>query len=338
MARRGCPRSAWTRVILCLALVGQLVTATSCGWVSKTSEVISASWRELAGSSSPNPALSTPTVASPVALEADPTVTPAPVRSAAAAPDQPTPSRSPRPSPPATKQTRPATSTIRPAPSPTGSPTRTTSPTPAVLAPTTGGISVHIQIVDSSRREAPAADAVVWIPGSAASTPEARRTVASRDKRFNPRVTVVQAGGAIDFPNFDPINHNVFSLSDVAHFDLGLYRNGTSKSQTFPRAGVVPVFCNIHPQMIAYVVVVDGGIFAQADSVGNANLVGVPVGKQMVRVWHERGEWSGVVEVPAAGATADLAVVIDASNWRAEAHTRKDGSNYPPPDDDENRY
>ncbi len=77
-----------------------------------------------------------------------------------------------------------------------------------------------------------------------------------RTKPSYPAVMVVPVGSTVDFPNQDDIFHNVFSLSAPAPFDLGLYRAGATKKRTFAQPGTYRVFCNIHPQMTAFIVVV----------------------------------------------------------------------------------
>ncbi|MBK9965641.1 MAG: hypothetical protein IPP07_12340 [Holophagales bacterium] len=184
----------------------------------------------------------------------------------------------------------------------------------------------------------PVADAVVWFPGLHGPAPAAPPKMASRDKRFEPRVLAVPQGSAVAFPNYDKIFHNVFSLSETSPFDLGLYRNGAARTTSFEKPGVVRVYCNIHPQMAAYVVVVDGNLYAQTGKDGFALVPGVPAGRRTLKVWEERGgEWSGPVDVPAGG-TVDVTVSLDGSKWKEQPHKNKYGKTYPPPDDDENRY
>jgi plastocyanin len=222
------------------------------------------------------------------------------------------------------RQTRPA-ATIPVA-------TRAATPTPV---PGEVRVSVWIQ---SAGKKAAGAGAVVWIPGSAAPQQAPKKTIASKGKRFEPRVSAVPAGATVEFPNLDRIHHNVFSLSERAKFDLGLYKNGASKPWTFPNAGLVRIYCNIHPQMAAYLMVVDGHNYAQAGTDGIAVLSGVPPGRHPLKAWEERGgEWTGSVEV-LSGKTAPVTVSLDASAYREAPHTRKDGTGYPPPDDDDNRY
>src|SRR4029078_815115 len=91
--------------------------------------------------------------------------------------------------------------------------------------------------------------------------PKTHAIIKQREKQFEPPLTVVVKGTTIDFPNEDKIFHNVFSVSRAARFDLGLYKSGTAKSVEMKRAGVVDVYCNIHPDMIAKVKVLDNAYY-----------------------------------------------------------------------------
>jgi plastocyanin len=220
-----------------------------------------------------------------------------------------------------------------PAPAPTAVPPAPPTPTPVP----TGSVRVAVTVIGPDRKSGPGAESVVWVVGSpVASIPGGK--IASRNKKFEPRIVVVPAGAALEFPNLDKIYHNVFSLSPNAKFDLGLYRNGASKTQRFERPGLVRVYCNIHPQMAAYVMVVDGGIYRLTGADGTAVLTGVPAGRRTVKAWDERGgEWTGTVDV-VAGQTVPLEMTLDGSGFRDLPHTNKHGKAYPPPDDDDNRY
>ncbi|MFI5120153.1 MAG: hypothetical protein ACHQM4_07065 [Thermoanaerobaculia bacterium] len=215
---------------------------------------------------------------------------------------------------------------------------RAQAPGPAAV----GDVRVTVTVLGPEHHASPASQAIVWIsegrkPGSLAP-PSVHPRIASKSKRFEPRITAVPAGATVDFPNLDGIFHNVFSLSPGARFDLGLYRNGASRAMTFDNPGLVRVYCNIHPQMAAYLMVIDGTIWAQTGPDGNAVLAHVPAGRAAVRAWDEKGgDYQGSVEVT-AGKTASLAIELDGSNWRETAHANKYGKKYPPPDDDANRY
>ncbi len=214
-------------------------------------------------------------------------------------------------------------------------------PLAAALTAAAGEIRVAVSVLDAGKEAVPGAGAVVWVVDAAAArraAAGARPTIASKGKRFDPHVAVVPAGGTVQFPNLDGIYHNVFSLSDKARFDLGLYRNGASRAMAFENPGPVRIYCNIHPQMAAILVVIDGAIWAQAKSDGTAVLEGVPAGKATVRAWDESGgEFTGVVDVPGEGAVS-LAISFDGSAFHDAGHKNKYGKDYPPPDDDGNRY
>jgi hypothetical protein len=90
--------------------------------------------------------------------------------------------------------------------------------------------------------------------------------------------------------------------------------------------------------MAAYVMVVDGRTYAVTGADGLAVLTGVPAGRLPLKAWEERGgEWAGTVDV-AAGKSVPVTIQLDASTFHTAAHTRKDGTAYPPPDEDDNRY
>lgn len=142
---------------------------------------------------------------------------------------------------------------------------------------------------------------VVYLDGdstrlpSAAARLEGRRhgSIAQRDERFVPHVMPVLQGGTVDFPNEDDVYHNVFSLSTAAApngrgFDLGRYPKGSSKSWTFARAGTVQVFCHIHSDMSAIVLVLANAFFASPDDDHHFAIDDVPEGDYTIVGWHER--------------------------------------------------
>ncbi len=89
-----------------------------------------------------------------------------------------------------------------------------------------------------------------------------------RNSSFVPDLMVLRAGTKVDFRNDDKIYHNVFSLTPGSEFDLGLYRGGESKPTNFDEPGEVDVFCNIHPNMVAKVLVLQNDFFANPSSDG----------------------------------------------------------------------
>jgi plastocyanin len=109
-----------------------------------------------------------------------------------------------------------------------------------------------------------------------------------REERFDPHVLPIQVGASVQFPNDDPIFHNVFSLSRAATFDLGRFPAGVSKSVAFTSPGVATVFCHIHADMSAFVVVLDHPFFVVPELDGTFVLDGVPDGDYELMAWHER--------------------------------------------------
>jgi plastocyanin len=120
------------------------------------------------------------------------------------------------------------------------------------------------------------------------AAPTAAPALRQRDQRFVPHVLPVLAGTTVEFPNDDPIFHNVFSLSRAGTFDLGRYPKGSSRSRRFSSAGIVQVFCHIHADMSGYIVVLDNPFFVVPDAQGHFALDGVPPGDYRLVAWHER--------------------------------------------------
>lgn len=114
-----------------------------------------------------------------------------------------------------------------------------------------------------------------------------------RGEQFLPRVLAVTVGTVVEFPNNDKTFHNVFSLSRVKSFDLGRYRPGRTGAVTFDRPGIVPIFCDIHANMSAYVLVFRHPFFALTDADGRYNIPNVPAGTYNVLVWSEMGKAPG---------------------------------------------
>lgn len=143
--------------------------------------------------------------------------------------------------------------------------------------------------------------------GMAVPPPPARPRpmLEQKQQAFAPRVLAVQAGTTVDFPNRDPIYHNVFSVSPARRFDLGKYAQGKSRSVRFDKAGVVNVYCDIHSDMAAWVYVVPHHVFAQASTAGRFTLPELPAGRYVLEAWHpDRGARTVPVDVPGNGEAA----------------------------------
>jgi hypothetical protein len=217
-----------------------------------------------------------------------------------------------------------------PSAEPRSSPGSSSTPPPAELA----GL---IQIKGADGVVRPAETTVVWIPGVRPKDPP-RPTMTSREKRFEPHVLAVSRGSSVLFPNVDRIYHNVFSLSAGNAFDLGLYRKGASRSARFDTPGLVSVYCNIHPDMAGYIMVLEDAAFAVAGEDGRYVIGSIPPGRRNVRLWNERG---GEREIPVEfvpGGRRTLDVELDATRYRRIQHKNKYGRDYPPVTRDDDRY
>ncbi|HKX55290.1 MAG TPA: carboxypeptidase regulatory-like domain-containing protein, partial [Xanthomonadales bacterium] len=146
------------------------------------------------------------------------------------------------------------------------------------------------------------------IPG--APIPEQNPSIKQEGETFIPHVLPIVKGTTVDFPNLDPIFHNVFSLSGARSFDLGRYPQGSSRSVTFDQSGVVPVFCHLHSDMSAIILVLDNPFFSVPDTDGNYRIGNVPPGTYTLIGWHERSERTEQKVTLKPGETVELDVLI----------------------------
>jgi len=157
-----------------------------------------------------------------------------------------------------------------------------------------------------------ASDAVLYVdhvPAAAESALAAAAgpapRLAQKDQMFVPRVIVVAANSNVEFPNQDPIYHNVFSLSPTRRFDLGKYPRGNSRTVNFPKPGLVNVYCDIHSNMEAFILVLPHHGFTRPRASGEFRLPDLPAGTYVLHAWHpDLGEQTVTVEVPEVGLVA----------------------------------
>ncbi len=200
-------------------------------------------------------------------------------------------------------------------------------------------------VLDSASSSAPASS-VVWLTPLSAEDPAPltpiHAVLQQKNKTFEPHFVVITKGSTVEFPNRDPWFHNVFSLFNGKRFDLGLYEAGSSRTVHFDREGVSYIFCNIHPEMSAVVVVLASPYFSVPGKSGEFSIGPVPPGKYMLHVWSENAlppslqALSREIELTDAPRSVGT-IPIHATKPPAQ-HKNKYGQDYEPPAPDNPIY
>lgn len=124
-----------------------------------------------------------------------------------------------------------------------------------------------------------------------------QRIMEQRNKEFAPHILAVPVGSTVSFPNFDPLYHNVFSLSKAKAFDLGMYKRGETRDVTLDKPGIIRLGCNLHANMSAYIIVVDAPHYALVDDSGDFSFRALAPGKYKLVAWHEPGGDPSTTEI-----------------------------------------
>ena len=184
----------------------------------------------------------------------------------------------------------------------------------ALLAPlafAAPGGSVRVEIKDPAG--APVADAVAsLIPRDATPTltpPAEPVVVTQNDEDFQPYVTAIVVGTRVSFPNRDKVAHHVFSQSQAKAFEIPRYRGEPKETILFDQPGIVPLGCNIHDWMLAYIVVLPTPFFAKSPASGVVSLADLPAGRYRLEVWHPRVKETVTGEIVIAANDATTQVV-----------------------------
>lgn len=140
----------------------------------------------------------------------------------------------------------------------------------------------------------PKGESVVYVEAIAGKTfpaPAEHPLMDQKGLMFSPHIMVVLQGTTVDFQNSDSVNHNVFWPSiggdKKQGHNLGTWPHGEKRGFKFDKAGVVPLLCNVHPEMEAYVIVSPTPYFAKADSNGDYKIENIPDGTYNVTAWKE---------------------------------------------------
>jgi plastocyanin len=209
---------------------------------------------------------------------------------------------------------------------------------PLVAASLTGSLQLIDSRESSVRKDKDYSGIAVWLEpleAKPALPPSGTHTILQKGKRFIPHVSIIPLGTLVDLPNLDPIFHNAFSNFAGQPFDTGLYPPGGTQRIRFTREGVVRVFCNIHSNMSAVILVVNTRWYAVTGRDGAFKIDDVPPGGYRLKIWHERarqevlGELERTVTIAAGGLNLPL-IPISESGYLALPHKNKYGRDYPP--------
>lgn len=188
----------------------------------------------------------------------------------------------------------------------------------ALLAASAQAADVQVQVQDASGR--PLADAVVFLESEQARRqvrPVAGLEMAQNHKQFVPQVLIVPVGSEVRFPNRDTVRHHVYSFSPAKKFELKLYTGTPAQPVRFEQSGVVVLGCNIHDQMVGWILVVDTPYYAQTlAATGKAQIDDVPAGSYRLRTWHTR--------LPVGAPALEQALIVPATGT-AEVTVRMQG-------------
>jgi plastocyanin len=150
------------------------------------------------------------------------------------------------------------------------------------------------------------------IAGKAFPAPKDHPVVDQKGLMFNPHIVAVQQGTTVEFLNSDSVQHNVFwtaiGTDKKAGHNLGTWPKGEKRPFTFDKAGVVPLLCNVHPDMGAFIIVSPTPYFAETDDAGSYKIKDVPDGSYTLAVWHEGAKNQSKPVTVAGGGKADFTV------------------------------
>ncbi|MDN3513659.1 MAG: carboxypeptidase regulatory-like domain-containing protein [Candidatus Brocadia sp.] len=135
-----------------------------------------------------------------------------------------------------------------------------------------------------------------------------RAVIDQKNMTFIPHVLPLLKGTTVDFLNSDLVQHNVYSPDTVAdNFNLGTWLKGETRPFTFNKLGVASIRCNVHVDMLAYVLVLQNPYFARVDNEGKFSIPNVPEGKYTIKLWSERFKTQDRQVEVKAGATETVA-------------------------------
>ncbi len=194
----------------------------------------------------------------------------------------------------------------------------------------TGRVVGTVKVTEANGKPSSGSDVIVYVVGFVEpriSGPKV--TVEQKGRKFVPDLIAVTVGDTVSFPNSDAFLHNVFSQSGTRKFDLGSFKKGERKDKEFPVPGVVDVYCNIHPDMGATILVLPNRHHTRTAPDGSFTLAGIPPGTWTLFAYTRRAAKPLSTKVSVT-AGADSAVELSLQRGAEPPHTNKFGEKYRP--------
>ena len=202
----------------------------------------------------------------------------------------------------------------------------TSLPASAAAQPTSRVVGT-VKVTEPDGQPASPADVIVYVVGFTEPASDKVTTIAQKGRKFVPDLVAITVGEHIQFPNGDPFLHNVFSQSATRKFDLGSFKRGDAKDKDFPDPGVVDVYCNIHPEMAATILVLPNRRHTRSKPDGTYVIEGVPAGTWQVFAYTWRATRPAMAPVTVV-AGQDVTVNLALGRGADHDHVNKYGEKY----------
>ena len=195
-----------------------------------------------------------------------------------------------------------------------------------------GRVVGTVKVTEADGKPASNADVIVYVVGFTdppGARPAAPVKVEQKGRKFVPDLVAITVGDKVSFPNSDAFLHNVFSQSSTRKFDLGSFKRGDTKDKEFPTPGVVDVYCNIHPEMAATILVLPNRRHTRTGADGKFVLDGIPEGQWTVFAYTRRAAKPVSARVNVTGG-AETAIELSLARGAEPPHLNKYGEKYRP--------
>jgi plastocyanin len=129
------------------------------------------------------------------------------------------------------------------------------------------------------------------IPGKTFPPPAKPLEMDQKSLLFQPHLLVAPVGATVEFLNSDKVAHNIFwpainGNKKLGH-NLGTWPTGEKRAFKFETPGIVPLLCNVHPEMSGFIIVTPTPFYAESDASGSYKIADVPNGSYSVTAWRE---------------------------------------------------